>query len=81
MKPTAAQPDTAATTSLVGARIHWRGGVSTVTADPDVPQPRRTVTAFDGHGRVERICVGVDASGRVTEACRPGEEWAGAEVL
>jgi hypothetical protein len=83
-KPTAPQPIPGLdpqSGSLVGVRIRHRGGISTVTEDLDCPQPRRTVDAVDGHGRPERLMVGVDADGRVVEAAAPGADWAAAEAV
>lgn len=80
VRPAAAQAQPAAT-SLVGVQILHAGGISTVTEDLDHPQPRRTVAATDGHGRAQQLMVGVDATGRVVEACRPGEGWAGATAI
>ena len=81
VKPPRQQPLPASPTSLVGVQILHSGGISTVTADLDHPMPRRTVDAVDGHGRPHQLCVGVDASGRVVEACHPGAEWAAAEAI
>lgn len=80
VRPTVPAADAAAT-SLVGVQILHSGGISTVTEDLDHPMPRRTVAAVDGHGRPEQLNVGVDADGRVVEACRPGGEWAEATAI
>ena len=77
----AAVPVSTAPDTLAGAWIRHGGRLVVVTADPDAPAPRRTVTVIGGDGHEEQLQVAVDAAGRVTEAARAGEPWTVAEAV